>query len=44
MDFELTPEQKKYAQEFRAYLETHLTPEVKAEGVKFMIPLNPFGW
>ena len=36
MDFELTPEQEQFAEEFRAYLETHLTPEVKAEGVRFM--------
>ena len=36
MDFELTQEQEQFVEEFREYLAKHLTPEVKAEGVRFM--------
>ena len=31
MDFALTPEQEQFGQEFRDYLKTAITPELKAE-------------
>ena len=36
MDFALAPEQIQFEQKLRDYLEKHLTPEVRAEGVKFL--------
>lgn len=36
MDFRLTPEQEEFAKEFREYLKKHLTPEIRAEGLKYM--------
>jgi alkylation response protein AidB-like acyl-CoA dehydrogenase len=36
MDFALTPEQEQLAREFNEYLDTHLTPELRAESDKFM--------
>lgn len=36
MDFALAPEQIQFEQEFRDYLQKHLTPEIRAESVKFL--------
>jgi len=36
MDFALTPEQEEFEREFNRYLDKHLTPELRAEGEKFM--------
>lgn len=36
MDFAITPEQEAFAREVQEYLSVHLTPEVRAEGRKFM--------
>lgn len=31
MDFNLSPEQERFSEEFKAYLEAHITPEIQAE-------------
>lgn len=36
MEFDLTPEQKEFAARFREYLRKHLTPEIRAEGIRYM--------
>jgi len=36
MDFALTPEQEQFGRDFNAYLDEHLTPELRAESGKFM--------
>lgn len=36
MDFSLTPEQQQFARDFNAYLDRHLTPELRAESDVFM--------
>lgn len=36
MDFVLTPEQEQFAQEFRDYLNTHLTDDIRQESVRFL--------
>ncbi|MBM3132937.1 MAG: acyl-CoA dehydrogenase [Chloroflexi bacterium] len=36
MDFALTPDQQAFADEFRAYLTRHLTPEIREESLRFL--------
>lgn len=36
MEFELTLEQKQFVAQFREYLRKHLTPEIRAEGIRYM--------
>ncbi len=36
MDFALTPSQEAFAREFRAYLDRHLTPEIREESRRFL--------